>query len=62
MVNSTGHATIYENTFLVYGECGVTRVCALLTYKTQLMVRGLWLMVSSTEQATIFAGTLLVYG
>ena len=28
MVNSTGHATIYENTFLVYGECGVTRVFA----------------------------------
>ena len=27
MVNSTGHVTIYENTFLVYGEYGVTRVC-----------------------------------
>jgi len=28
MVNRTGHATIYEDTFLVYGECVATRVFA----------------------------------
>ena len=26
MVNSTGHATIYADAFLVYGSCVVTRI------------------------------------